>query len=102
MAKLKIKVPKELRGRLKDVAKKHNFASADAVVDHFIEKGLATYSPPAGDLAAQMEHITEEQGYSSVDELVEHLLLRGLDAYEVAEDDPEKLAARLRGLGYIE
>ncbi len=103
MGKVKIKPPKELKGRLKDVAKKHNFDSADALVEHFIVRGLKVYEAPAdAPLEQQLEHVSEEQGYSSPQELIEHLLLRGLRAYEEVEDDPEKLEARLRGLGYID
>ena len=103
MAKLKIKPPKALKGRLQDVAKKHDFASDKELTEHFIVRGLKAYGAPEGqDLAAQMEHVVEDQGYSSADELIEHLLLRGLRAYEEAEDDPAKLEERLRGLGYID
>lgn len=99
----KVKVPRALKPRLRDVAKKHNFDSADAVVDHFITRGLKHYGAPAdAALGDQLEQVVDDQGYSSVDELVEHLLLRGLNAYEEAEDDPAKMEARLRGLGYIE
>lgn len=102
MAKFKLKPPKALRGRLRDVAKNHGFDSEKAVAEHFITRGLKVYGAPDGDLGDQLEHVVEDQGYSSVDELVEHLLLRGLRAYEEAEDDPAKLEARLRGLGYID
>jgi metal-responsive CopG/Arc/MetJ family transcriptional regulator len=103
MAKLKIKPPKALKSRLEDVAKKHDFDSAKAVLDHFIMRGLKVYNAPQDlDLAEQLEHVVDEQGYSSRDELIEHLLLRGLRAYEEAETDPSKLEARLRGLGYID
>lgn len=101
--KFKIKPPKELAGRLKDVAKNHDFADADAVVDHFITKGLKVYEAPDGEpLKKQLDHVVEEQGYSSRDELIEHLLLRGLRAYEESAESPEALEQRLRGLGYIE
>jgi hypothetical protein len=104
MAKLKIKVPTDLKKRLKDVAKKHDFANVDAVVAHFIDKGLNTYKVPnkSASVEDRLAWVVDDQGYSSADELVEHLLLRGLGAYEDAPDDPEKLAERLRGLGYIE
>ena len=95
--KFKIKPPKELSGRLKDVAKNHDFDDADALVDHFIYE-----APESKALKAQLDHVVDEQGYSSRDELVEHLLLRGLKAYEESAESPEELAARLRGLGYIE
>ena len=102
MAKFKIKPPKSLKGRLEDVAKKHNFASAAALTEHFITRGLKVYGAEGDDIDAQIEQVVEDQGYSSPDELVEHLLLRGLRAYEEAEDDPTKLEERLRGLGYID
>ena len=104
MSKYKIKVPKDLKKRLKDVAKKHDFASVDALVEHFVDKGLNTYDVPdkTAPIGDRVTYVVDEQGYSSDGELIEHLLLRGLGAYEDAPDDPEKLAARLRGLGYIE
>ncbi len=103
LLKFKIKPPKELQNRLKEVGKAHDLGDADAVVDHFIQKGLAVYEAPEGEsLKKQLDHVVEEQGYSSRDELIEHLLLRGLRAYEEDADDPEALAARLRGLGYID
>lgn len=103
MAKLKIKPPKALKGRLQDVAKKHGFGSDKELMEHFVLRGLKVYGAPENDdFPAQLEHVVEEQGYSSADELIEHLLLRGLRAYEEAEDDPAKLEERLRGLGYID
>lgn len=102
MGKYKLKVPRSLKGRLKDVAKTHDFPSMDAVVDHFIDKGLKAYGAADGELGQRIESVVDDQGYSSGDELIEHLLMRGLRAYEQPEDDPEKLQARLRGLGYIE
>ncbi len=103
MAKFKIKPPKELRGRLRDVAKKHDFASDKALCEHFIVRGLKVYGAPQdAEMGDQVEHVVEEQGYSSSEELIEHLLLRGLRAYEEAETDPAKLEERLRGLGYID
>ena len=41
--KLKLKVPRSLKRRLKAVAKQHDFGSADAVIDHFLTRGLAHY-----------------------------------------------------------
>jgi hypothetical protein len=102
MAKFKIKPPKSLKGRLEDVAKKHGFASAAALTEHFLTRGLKVYGGEGDDIDAQIEHVVEDQGYSSADELVEHLLLRGLRAYEEGEGDPAKLEERLRGLGYID
>ena len=99
----KVKPPKALRGRLKDVAKKHDLGSEKDVVNHFISRGLKVYGAPENDnLKSQLEYVVDDQGYSSVDELVEHLLLRGLRAYEEAVSDPAELEARLRGLGYID
>lgn len=103
MGKLKIKPPKALKGRLRDVAKKHGFGSDKDLAEHFVVRGLKVYgAPEEQDLEAQMEHVVDDQGYSSADELIEHLLLRGLRAYEEAEEDPAKLEERLRGLGYID
>ena len=99
---MKIKPPKAVRNRLRDVAKKHDFASEKALFDHFLTRGLRVYGAPEGKLKHQLKHVVDEQGYSSADELIEHLLLRGLRAYEEAESDPAKLEARLRGLGYID
>lgn len=104
MSKLKVKVPKSLKGRLKDVAKAHKFDSMDAVVDHFITRGLKQYdvADPGDNIAKVLEDVVDDQGYSSADELIEHLLLRGLSAYEQKDEDPAALEARLRGLGYID
>lgn len=100
--KFTVKAPKELRGRLQDVAAKHKFESEQALIDHFIERGLRFYGATEGKLKDRLSQVVEDQGYSSADELVEHLLLRGLRAYEEVEEDPAKLEARLRGLGYID
>lgn len=101
--KFKVKPPKELVSRLKEVGKQHDLGDVDQVVDHFVSKGLKVYEAPDGEpLKKQLEHVVEEQGYSSQSELVEHLLLRGLRAYEESAESPEALEARLRGLGYIE
>ncbi|MCG8419193.1 MAG: hypothetical protein MJE77_14760 [Proteobacteria bacterium] len=105
MTGFKIKPPRYLKARLKAVARKHNFKGVDAVVEHFVERGLKHYESAISggeSVAERFDAIVAEQGYSSVDELIEHLLLRGLNAYEDAPDDPEKLEQRLRGLGYIE
>lgn len=100
----KVKVPKDLQGRLKDAAKAHDFDSGDAFAEHLVLRGLKNYELPDPDakLKKQMKWVVEEHGYSSVEELIEHLLLRGLKAYEAAETDPQKLEERLRGLGYID
>lgn len=102
MSKEDIKIPRDLRGRMKDVAAKHGLGSAQEAANHFVTKGLDQYETPAGALAMRLAHAVESQGYASEDELVEHLILRGLRAYEEPASSPEQLAARLRGLGYIE
>jgi len=102
LAKDKIKVPKSLKGRLKDVTKKHKFDSVEALVEHFVDRGLKVYEAPEGAMNDRLSKVVDDQGYSSQEELIEHLLLRGLKAYEEVDDDPEALAARLRGLGYID
>ncbi len=103
LLKFKVKAPKELQARLKEVGSKHDLGDLDGVVNHFMTRGLTAYEAPEGDsIKKQIDHVVEEQGYSGRDELVEHLLLRGLRAYEEEADDPEALAARLRGLGYID
>ena len=99
----KVKAPKELAGRLKDVGKNHNLGSTDEVVNHFISKGLKVYEAPESEpIKKQLDWVVEEQGYSSREEVIEHLLLRGLRAYEESAASPEELEARLRGLGYID
>ncbi len=99
----KVKPPKELTSRLKDVVSQHEFDNVDSLVDHFVSKGLKVYEAPDGQLLKkQLDHVVDEQGYSSRDELIEHLLLRGLRAYEETAESPEALEQRLRGLGYIE
>lgn len=96
------KLPKELKPRLEAVASKHGFASADALAEHFVTRGLKAYEAPAGTTKAQLAYLVDEQGYATVEEAVEHLLIRGLRAYEEAAASPEELQARLRGLGYID
>lgn len=100
----KIKIPKELKPRLEGVAQRHDFDSAQAVTDHFIERGLKSFSfvDTSLSIPKQIDQVVEERGYSSKDEVIEHLLLRGLRAYEESEHDPKKLEERLRGLGYID
>lgn len=102
MSKDDIKIPKDLRGRIRDLAGKHGLGTPDEVARHFVSRGLDRYDAPPGTLAARLAHALESQGYSSEDELIEHLLLRGLRAYEEPASTPEALAARLRGLGYID
>lgn len=102
MSKDDIAIPRDLRGRIKDVAAKHSLGSPQDAARHFVERGLDKYGAPPGALAARLDHAVESQGYASKEELVEHLLLRGLRAYEEPVSSPEQLAARLRGLGYID
>ncbi len=102
MSKAEVNIPRHLRPRLSDVADKHNLGSAKDAALHFVERGLDRYGAPAGALDMRIAHAVESQGYSSEAELVEHLLLRGLRAYEEPTSTPEQLAARLRGLGYID
>jgi hypothetical protein len=97
-----LKLPREYRPRLDTAAKKHGFTSGEAFANHLIDKGLATYEAEGATQAAKLAFVTDANGYSSEAELVEHLLERGLRAYEDPADDPAKLEARLRGLGYIE
>lgn len=101
----KPKAPKHLKDRLAAVAAAHDFGSTQAVIDHFVERGLRVYEGDDGGdgkLKKRLAAVVDDQGYSSIDELIEHLLLRGLRAYEETADDPEALQARLRGLGYID
>jgi hypothetical protein len=84
------------------VAERHQLGSPERAALHFVERGLDRYGPPAGPLGDRIRWAVDEQGYSSEDELVEHLLLRGLRAYEEPVRSSEELAARLRGLGYID
>lgn len=101
----KVKPPKHLKDRLAAVARAHDFASVQALVDHFVDRGLRSYEGEAaagGKLKSRLGAVVDDQGYSSIDELIEHLLLRGLRAYEDTSGDPAALAARLRGLGYID
>jgi hypothetical protein len=102
MSKEDIKIPRDLKSRLKDVVAKHDLGSPQQAANHFVAKGLDQYGTPPGELAMRLAHAVESQGYASEDELIEHLLLRGLRAYEEPASSPEQLAARLRGLGYIE
>jgi hypothetical protein len=102
MSKEDVKVPRDLRGRIKEVATKHGLGTPDEVAKHFVTRGLDRFNTPAGPLDRRVAHALESQGYSSEDELIEHLLLRGLRAYEEAVGNPDELAARLRGLGYID
>jgi hypothetical protein len=97
-----IKIPRDLRERITEVAAKHSLGSPQEAASNFVARGLDRYGAPTGELAQRLAHAVESQGYASEAELVEHLLLRGLRAYEEPTTSPEQLQARLRGLGYIE
>lgn len=96
------RIPSSLRGRLADVARAHGLGSVRDAATHFLCRGLDRLGAPSGELAYRLAHVVAEEGYSSEEELVEYLLLRGLRAYEEPTASPEALAARLRGLGYID
>lgn len=98
------KPPKHLAARLAAVAKNHEFATTDAVIEHFLTRGLARVDgiDAARPLPEQLEQLVDARGYCDLDEAVEHLLLRGLRAYETPASDPKVLEERLRGLGYID
>lgn len=98
----KVEIPGSLKKRLAAVAGKHDFSGVQAFADHLVDRGLTHYGAQGSSLKARLEDVVESRGYSSSEEVIEHLLERGLRAYEEPEDDPEKLAARLRGLGYID
>jgi hypothetical protein len=100
----KVKIPKSYRQRLAGAASKFKFASDEVFALHLIERGLRQFQLPqlSAPLETKLAQVVEDHGYSSLDEVVEHLLERGLRAYEEPENDPKKLEARLRGLGYID
>jgi hypothetical protein len=100
----KIKIPKSYRPRLAEVGRKFNFPTDEAFAMHLIDRGLRQFQLPqlSAPLETKIAQVVEDNGYSSADELIEHLLERGLRAYEEPEQDPKKLEARLRGLGYID
>jgi hypothetical protein len=102
MSKDDIRIPRDLRDRLRDVAARHQLGTPDEAARHFMVRGLDRYGAPPGPLRVRVAYAVEAQGYSSEAELIEHLLLRGLRAYEEPTTSPEELAARLRGLGYID
>ena len=52
-------------------------------------------------LLSRAKKTAEVAGYSSVEEFVTHLLEKEIARYE-SDDVDEKVAERLRGLGYIE
>ncbi|TPV94435.1 MAG: hypothetical protein B7733_15290 [Myxococcales bacterium FL481] len=104
MLRKRRKPPKHLVSRLSAVAKDHKFSSVDAVVEHFLTRGLAQFPflDASAPLDRQLDQLVDERGYAGVDEAIEHLLLRGLRAYETTTSDPKALEERLRGLGYID
>jgi hypothetical protein len=102
MSKDELRIPRPLRARMRDVAARHQLGPAESAARHFVDRGLDRYGAPPGPLAARLRWTIDEQGYSSEAELIEHLLLRGLRAYEEPVRSPDELAARLRGLGYID
>jgi hypothetical protein len=102
MSRTSVKVPPHLRARLRVVASRHHLGPPEDAAVHFVTRGLDRYGAPAGALALRIAHAVGSQGYSSADELIEHLIVRGLRAYEEPVADAGELAARLRGLGYIE
>jgi hypothetical protein len=97
-----VTIPRAVRDELRDVASRHRLGSAADAALHFVSRGLDHAGTPPGALADRLDHAVEAQGYSSSEELVEHLIRRGLRAYQEPAASPEALAARLRGLGYID
>lgn len=100
----KVKIPRDMKPRLKDIGKENGFKGADDFAHHLMTKGLVAYGQSGdGNLAPQLEAVMDEHGYSSTEEVVEHLLERGLSAYSNTDGlDRERFEARLRGLGYID
>jgi hypothetical protein len=97
-----LSIPRRLRARVRAVAGQHNLGPADAAARHFIVRGLDRHGAPPGALGERLRWAVEAQGYASEEELIEHLVLRALRAYEEPVHSAEELAARLRGLGYID
>lgn len=102
MKRSAVTIPPALRDDLRDVAARHHLGSAGDAALHFVTRGLDQYGAPPGPLADRVAQAVEAQGYSSDEELIEHLIRRGLRAYQEPAASPEALAARLRGLGYID
>ena len=100
----KVKLPRDMKPRLKDVGQAHGFKGADDFAEHLLVKGLVAYGQSGeGKWGPQLEAVVDEHGYSSTEEVIEHLLERGLSAYSNPEGlDRERFEARLRGLGYID
>ena len=101
----KLKIPRSMKGRLKEVAKQNGFKGADDFGAHVVDRGLLTYDGVSAEMSFgdQVQHVVDQQGYSSAEELIEHLLERGISAY--ANDDGldrEAFEKRLKGLGYID
>ena len=55
----------------------------------------------SSNLFDRLKDAAEAQGYSSPDEFVNHIIEQELAKCEGAEED-EKIAERLKGLGYLE
>ncbi len=54
------------------------------------------------DVHEKLKKFAEAAGYSSLDEFVNHILERELQAMDPgANQDPEAMREKLRGLGYI-
>ena len=101
----KLKIPRSMKGRLKDVGRQNGFEGADDFGRHLVERGLGTYEGVHASMSfvEQVQWVVDHQGYSSAEELIEHLLERGLAAYSNEDNlDREQLERRLRGLGYID
>lgn len=101
----KLKIPRSMKGRLKDVGQQSGFKNADDFGAHLVDRGLATYAGVERSMsfAEQVQYVVDNQGYSSPEELIEHLLERGLVAYSNEDNlNREQLEMRLRGLGYID
>lgn len=97
-----ISIPRFLRARLRQVSEHHRLEAPDALARRFVDRGLDHQGAPPGPRADRLRWMVDEHGYASEGEVLEHLLLRGLRAYEEPTRSPEELAARLRGLGYID
>jgi hypothetical protein len=100
----KLKIPRSVRSRLKEVGRANGYKSWDDFGLHLVERGLRQYEGDegSGELSERLEDVVDRRGYSSQAELVEHLLERGLGAYDVKGLDRESFEERLRGLGYID
>jgi plasmid stability protein len=100
---MSLKPPKELKARLAAAAAPHGYASAEELFETLLERGLAAdaqQGDPA-ELGARVTVVAARRGYASPGEMIEHLLEQGLAPLE-GPGDEEAVAARLRGLGYIE